>query len=182
MEFYFVRHGESEANKNGVIAGGSVDTPLTSFGRQQAIDAGQKAQTLNFHTIYHSPMIRAHDTATIINQRKQVPMNLIHDLKEWDMGNWQGITHAELIDRVLNQGLDPLNGETQDAHHDRVQQAIQSILDREDKPFMIVAHGGTFVAMTKRFKIKHDIKPVKNCALIHCEYTPNGWCAQELDV
>ena len=120
MEFYFVRHGESEANKNGVIAGGGVDVPLTDLGRQQAAEAAQKAHALNFHSIYHSPMIRAHDTATLINQTQQVPINLKHDLKEWDLGDWQGITQTELTDRILIQGLDPVNGETHDAHHQRV--------------------------------------------------------------
>jgi broad specificity phosphatase PhoE len=180
VEFYFVRHGESEANKNGVAAGGGYDAPLTDLGRQQATEIAQKVHALNFHTIYHSPMIRAQDTAKIINQTKQAPMNLIHDLKEWELGDWQGITYAELRDRTLNQGLHPVNGETYDAHLDRVKQAIQSILDTNDKPFMIVAHGGTFVAMTKRFNIEHNITLVKNCAIIHCKFTSDGWQAKEL--
>lgn len=180
MAFYFVRHGESEANRNGVVAGGGCDAPLTDLGRRQAVEAGQKAYELNFHTIYHSPMIRARDTATIINQTKQVPMHLIHDLKEWDLGDWTGINQDELTDLVLNQGLDPVNGETRDAHHDRVEQTILSILDKEEKPFMIVAHGGTFVAMAERLNIKHDIKSVKNCTIIHCEFGADGWHAKEL--
>ena len=46
---------------------------------------------------------------------------------------------------------------------------------------MIVAHGGTFVAMTKRFNIEHDIKLVKNCTIIHCERRVDGWYARELE-
>jgi probable phosphoglycerate mutase len=180
MEFYFVRHGESEANKNGVIAGGGYDAPLTDLGRHQAIEAQKKAHALNFHAIYHSPMMRAHDTAKIINQTKQVPMNLNHNLKEWDIGDWHGITQAELTDRIKNQGLSPENGESYKDFCNRTEQTIQSILDAADKPFMIVAHAGTFVALTERFSIEHNIKPIKNCAIIHCEFTSKGWYAKDL--
>ena len=38
MKFYFVRHGESEANKAGVWAGGGTNSPLTDLGKKQAED------------------------------------------------------------------------------------------------------------------------------------------------
>ena len=175
MEFYFVRHGESEANKNGVIAGGSYDPPLTDLGRQQAMAAQEHVHNLNFHRIYHSPMIRAHDTAKIVNEKKQAPMNLTDDLREWNLGNWVDITYAELTDRVVNQGLIPENGEAYEDFCDRIEQAVRSILDQEKVPFMIVAHAGTFAALTKRFNLEHNFKPVKNCAVLHCKYTQDGW-------
>ena len=38
--FYFLRHGETDLNARGIIAG-SVDTELTDLGRRQALEAAE---------------------------------------------------------------------------------------------------------------------------------------------
>lgn len=62
---YFVRHGQSEANKRHVFAG-QIDTPLTAVGRAQARAAGLSAKKFKFDLIVSSPLVRALETAQII--------------------------------------------------------------------------------------------------------------------
>lgn len=63
---YFVRHGLSQANVDGLIAGGEFESPLTKIGRDQAKKAGQDLKDKNIELIVSSPMGRALDTAKII--------------------------------------------------------------------------------------------------------------------
>lgn len=64
-KLYFVRHGQSTLNVQGVFSGHS-DPPLTPLGRTQAKKAGQKATDLHIDLIVSSPLSRALTTAQII--------------------------------------------------------------------------------------------------------------------
>ena len=72
-QLYFVRHGLSEANKSGHIAGQHTETPLSPEGRDQARAAGERARTLNIQYIITSPQERAQHTAQIIAETIQLP-------------------------------------------------------------------------------------------------------------
>lgn len=62
--FYFVRHGESDSNVGGILAGAS--TPLTTKGYEQARFIAARATKLPIEVIISSPMLRAHETARCI--------------------------------------------------------------------------------------------------------------------
>lgn len=74
---YFVRHGESELNKSRIWAG-TIDTPLTDLGHEQAKTTGKalKEKGLIFDVIVASPLVRAHETA------KHVAREIGHDEKK----------------------------------------------------------------------------------------------------
>jgi len=61
---YFVRHGESELNRQRLFTG-HTDAPLTDRGREQARLAGRQADA-TFDLVIASPLIRALETAQII--------------------------------------------------------------------------------------------------------------------
>ena len=75
MKMYVIRHGQSEANKNGMHAGwGPV--PLTELGRSQAVEAGRKLTGLAaqqyagdtpfaFDQVYVSDILRTRQTAQL---------------------------------------------------------------------------------------------------------------------
>jgi broad specificity phosphatase PhoE len=64
LEFIFVRHGESVANRDGFIA--EEDTPLSDTGREQARLTGQALKDAGIKAIVCSPAARAFETAKII--------------------------------------------------------------------------------------------------------------------
>lgn len=62
---YFIRHGLSQLNTEGKLAG-VIDTPLTDEGRAQATAAGKAAWHLGIEYIISSPLSRTLDTAKLI--------------------------------------------------------------------------------------------------------------------
>lgn len=95
-----VRHGQSEWNAAGRWQG-QADPPLSPLGRQQAADA---ADTLAATTgpdrigaVVASDLARARETAEIVAARLSVgPVALDPGLRERDVGEWSGLTRAEI--------------------------------------------------------------------------------------
>ena len=66
MIIYLVRHGETDANKNGIMQGQSQNLQLNENGVRQASDLKNKLKTVNFDVCFTSPLIRAWSTAMIL--------------------------------------------------------------------------------------------------------------------
>jgi broad specificity phosphatase PhoE len=60
MDIIVVRHGQTEANKSGVIG---TDSNLTEEGKQQAKELGDKLSREQIDVIYCSPLKRTSQTA-----------------------------------------------------------------------------------------------------------------------
>lgn len=92
-----VRHGETAANIDGVWHG-SIDTPLTLRGHEQASRvAAYAAETCgDAVALYSSPLQRARDTAGAIGELLNLEVRLESDLAEYDLGSWEGKTYSEL--------------------------------------------------------------------------------------
>jgi len=85
---YFIRHGESKANTDGVWG---ANTHLTDEGVQQAKKAARHAKEkgLTFNLIMSSPAVRAHDTAYEVALATGYPIEnivLLDDIKERHFG------------------------------------------------------------------------------------------------
>lgn len=82
--FYFIRHGQSLAN-TGAKSMPDSDIPLTALGEQQAQQLLEKWQQLNINPskIYHSPLLRAKQTAMIFNQGTGLDITELAELKEF---------------------------------------------------------------------------------------------------
>jgi len=74
----FVRHGQSEGNKNGLLQG-QGNTPLSQEGKKQCELAGLALSQVPFDIIYSSDQDRAYDTATIIASKNEASFNLQSD-------------------------------------------------------------------------------------------------------
>jgi broad specificity phosphatase PhoE len=73
---YFVRHGLSQLNVAGKIAG-FTDTPLVKEGKEQAKQAGISVKKLKIDHIISSPLSRTLETAKIIAKEINYPINKI---------------------------------------------------------------------------------------------------------
>lgn len=65
--FYFIRHGETDWNRDKRIMG-QMDIPLNETGVAQARSARNLLKELNIQHIYTSPLLRAYQTAQILNE------------------------------------------------------------------------------------------------------------------
>jgi len=97
--FYFLRHGETDWNKQGLMQG-HTDIPLNDTGRAQACAAVAALSRLPIDRpidrIVASPLARAYETAEIVNSVLQKPLVTDAGLKERHFGSMEGVTHMEM--------------------------------------------------------------------------------------
>jgi broad specificity phosphatase PhoE len=61
-EFYIIRHGETDLNKQGIIQGRGIDSDLNDTGRAQAAAFYAMYKDLTFDKVYTSALKRTHQT------------------------------------------------------------------------------------------------------------------------
>lgn len=93
-----VRHGRTDANATGVLAGRAKGVHLDDVGREQATRAGERLAGTRLARIVTSPLERTRETAAAIaraqaGQPRPVPERR---LLECDYGEWQGRPIKEL--------------------------------------------------------------------------------------
>lgn len=149
--FYMIRHGETEANATKTMAG-SLDSPLTENGRAQARAVQPILETLDLkpQAIVHSHLSRARDTALILNETLNAPMNEDPDLAEMHAGDWEG-AHYDECRSLLVDWIDPPGGETCADFFTRIRRGKKKALENPKSPVLIVSHGGVFRALGKLF-------------------------------
>lgn len=163
--FYMMRHGESLANVADTLAG-SIDSPLSPAGRQQAEDARRIVESLPAPPvlIVHSVLSRARDTARIVNAALRLPLHEEAGLAEINGGDLEGQPY-DTFRGYVRRREDPPNGETLAAFTARAGAALSralSILPPGDlSPVLIVAHGGIFRAFGELYGV--SIRGVENC-------------------
>lgn len=144
-KIYYVRHGESQANLDGLVAGSEHEAPLTDRGKSQAKQAGQGLRDKNIELIVTSPMERTRDTATIIakeigyNPKEIVVQKLFTELGN---GPYSGQPYA-LRDKHVAEGKMLPGMETSEALHKRIKMAIGWLKDLPQERIVVVSHGGT---------------------------------------
>jgi broad specificity phosphatase PhoE len=88
-----LRHGETEWSRLGRHTG-RTDIPLDEEGRRRAREAARTLDGMGFTRVLVSPMSRARDTAELAGLRG--PLEVWDDLVEWDYGEYEGRTAAEI--------------------------------------------------------------------------------------
>ncbi|MDR0774396.1 MAG: histidine phosphatase family protein [Rickettsia sp.] len=79
--FYFLRHGETDWNRQHVYMG-SQDIPLNQTGENQAREASHILGKKDIKHIVTSPLIRAYRTAEIVNEKLKVDITIVLELAE----------------------------------------------------------------------------------------------------
>jgi broad specificity phosphatase PhoE len=154
VTFYFVRHGESEANAARRFAGRS-DSPLTERGREQAKAVAEALAKVHFDRIVSSPLSRCRDTALVIARRQQLPVDLERDLVEIDVGEKTGLPFDEV--RGLPEWSDDgfvawPRGESLDQVLERAHRVITRIAaENAGQRVLIVGHGGVTRILMSHF-------------------------------
>ena len=142
---YFLRHGESVYNKANIIQG-DVDPPLTKLGKEQAEELGILIKEFELKQIAVSPLIRAKQTAEIINKSLNLPISSYEDLREMYFGDWQGEMKVEHWDKFRRNfyefGETPPGGESKSEIIKRAEKCVLQICnDIHEHPILIVSHG-----------------------------------------
>jgi len=103
----FVRHGQSVKNLIGLFSDEINDLPLTSEGKKQAREAGERLKSEGVDFIYTSPVLRTKQTAEIISKAVGgVAIVEAPELIEVDSGTWDGKTiHDKNIKKERDEYL-----------------------------------------------------------------------------
>lgn len=100
---YWVRHGETVWNVLGKYQG-NHDSPLTAFGRQQALISARFLRRGGIRRLYTSPMRRAVETAAVFAEVLGLSEVRADDrLREIGYGQWEGLTQEEVRSRWPEQ-------------------------------------------------------------------------------
>lgn len=91
---YLARHGETAWTISGQHTG-LTDLPLTPVGENNAKKLGHVLKGLSFARVFSSPLRRASQTCELAGFGASV--EFLHDLVEWDYGEYEGRTSAEIL-------------------------------------------------------------------------------------
>ena len=180
-----VRHGQTAANVDGVW-NGSIDTALTERGRLQAErTALHVARTrADLAAVYSSPLERALHTAEPIARRLGLAVAVHSDLREYDLGEWEGKSYRELtrelgmFDRMRREpDWEPGGGESPRAVARRLAGAIRELADKHPgQRIAIVTHGGA-LTLALGWLVDGDVsawrRVVSNASVSDLAFTPD---------
>lgn len=160
-EFYFIRHGQTEANALGLKQGtiNSEITLLNETGKKQAQHLHDAFDVQFADQLLVSPLTRTLETAAIVNETANLPQQTDPRLLEISYGQWDGLKNRDLetkypavFDSVLHDVLPSYTtyateGETFDHVVDRVTDFMTDYADRFTAgKYIVVTHGFTVKA------------------------------------
>ncbi|MCH5462450.1 histidine phosphatase family protein [Lactobacillus sp. LC28-10] len=160
-EFYFIRHGQTEANALGLKQGtiNSDITFLNENGKKQAKHLHDHFDLKFADQLLISPLHRTQETAALLNTTAKLPTETDSRLLEISYGKWDGLKNLDLqtkypdvFDPVLHDVLPSYtkyatDGETFDHVVDRVTAFMTDYANRSaNGKFIVVTHGFTVKA------------------------------------
>jgi len=153
--WFFVRHGETDANKKRVVQG-HTDIPLNEEGKVQARLAGERLKNQDIGLIISSDLGRCKETASIISEATGAETIFDADLRERFFGEAEGLTYEESRERFNPFGS-----------YDKAEGNIETLRDLEERVYkafanhkknhghknvVIVSHGGSIRWLMRRIK------------------------------
>jgi len=152
-----VRHGETRWNLEGRRQGSS-DIPLSDTGLAQARAVAARLRSEPVAAIYASDLTRARETAEIIAAHHAVPIEVSPALREAGLGEWEGMTDAEVAGlygaealaayRDDPTGFRPPGSEPLADVALRIQSEMNKIAGRwSGSTVVVVGHGGSLRAL-----------------------------------
>ncbi|MGB7127969.1 MAG: histidine phosphatase family protein [Candidatus Rhabdochlamydia sp.] len=175
-KFYFVRHGKTDWNKQNLCQG-QIDIPLNQSGIEEIEQLSSLLITLPFSKIFTSPLLRALQSAQIIQKYCSLPIEVIDALKERGWGSMEGSTSADMYQieeleekdasYVSHFGIEPRL-----AFKQRVLYGINSALNQETP--LIVSHGRVFLILLEILNLPF-IRQISNATIIECNPFDDKW-------
>lgn len=205
MKFYFVRHGESEANILNIISNRGNQHGLSPRGCQQALTLATQLKSERASWIYSSPLRRAVQTAAILSDYLGIPYEIVDALREYDCGILEGCSdavswqlHRQVKEAWLKHQVWDCRIKKGESFLD-IKERFIPFIERliypscdDTKKFILVGHGGIFMCMLPLILKNIDFafvleQPFPNTGYVLAELTDIGlicleWCGVPLKV
>ena len=188
-ELVVVRHGQTVANRTGVLQG-QLDTPLDDCGIMQAQAIAERLKDTRFDAAYSSDLMRTMFTAqTIAAHHRNLQIMPAPALREWHLGVLQGmsyddlrIQYPEILDGFKRDAVIPEipGGESQSEFQQRISDFMDLTAEKHPgKRILLVSHGGAIQRMFSHVTgalNPENIRPLcGNTALSIFQKRPAGW-------
>jgi broad specificity phosphatase PhoE len=169
MKLYLVRHGQTEWNVIDRVQGQSQN-PLNETGLAQARALAPEIAKLNIEYFYCSPLLRARQTAAILNEKLQRKIIYNKLLKEKCQGKMQGHIRQTYPHRLaLQENPHKYRAETWEDVFKRTQKFLSFLKRKNHDNALVVTHGGIISAIKHRAENK-TAPQVDNCSLTIIEF------------
>lgn len=185
---YYVRHAQNKANITKEFSYLKVDYPLTSQGIEQAQRVARFFLDKNISAIFSSPLKRAAQTAEIISQTLSLPVVVVEELRELNVGILEDLPPSEetwnLHDRILLDWFEGRSevtfpgGENYFMALARMKEGLKrTIANRNNESIIVVGHYGLLLATISN--ICQGIEPkalaqLSNCSMSEIELRANA--------
>lgn len=139
---YLVRHGQTDWN---VVhrTQGHMDIPLNDVGRKQVEILAEKMRCLKIDKIISSDLLRAFETAQIINRKRNAPLIRDIRLREVNYGDLEGVLGSMITQKtwcLFDSAPHQLHAESMSSVFNRVGNLLSQL--NMDEHILLVTHGG----------------------------------------
>jgi broad specificity phosphatase PhoE len=173
---HFVRHGETDWNRQGRFQG-TQDIPLNDEGRRQARHLAQVWDD-GAEVLVASPLARARETAEILGQRLGLPLAATDDrLVERDYGLASGLTIEERRQRFPDGVIPGVEDVT--SMHARARRFLDAVTsDHGGRRVVAVSHGGfinAVLSLVSGGEVGTGKSVLVNASVSTLIHRPEGW-------
>ncbi|MGV8968858.1 MAG: histidine phosphatase family protein [Microbacteriaceae bacterium] len=168
---YFVRHGETEWNRERRIQG-KTDIPLNDTGREQARATGKLLANRRWDLVVSSPLVRARETAEIIASELGMPAPLVlDDIGERNYGASEGLNYEQIEAKFPDDA--PVPGrESRREVTERAIPAVVALAERyPEKAIIVVSHGGVIRSILLEVAPHEKSAPIRNGSIHSFRHT-----------
>lgn len=180
MNIYLIRHGRQCSKLC------NVDVELAPEGREQADLLGQRLKTYDIEAVYSSDLIRARETADIINKHLNKPRVIDERWQEANFGGMTGLTNDEMREKygdflekraTMTEDIPyPDGGENCRMVFERSFEALKDLIKENYENVCVVTHGGVIRALLTGIVGADYAKwltygrQLENCSISHILY------------
>jgi len=150
MRIVLVRHGETEWSASGQHTS-VTDLPLTEAGRHRAQALGSVLRGAEWTMVLSSPMRRARETCELAGLGHEMAID--EDLREWDYGEYEGLTTPQIRERRPDWNLwrdGCPGGESPEQVQARADHVFSTVR-RSDGDVVLFAHGHILRVLAARW-------------------------------
>lgn len=169
-----IRHGQTDWNKAGRLQG-QTDIPLNEAGRKQARECRDHLSGDDWDVMITTSLNRARETGEIINEKMNLPIEIMDEFMERGFGEGEGLTREER--RASYEGFDFPGMESEEDLNDRIMAGLSTILQcYPGKRILLVSHGGVIAAILRLFHLdaQQEVKLFNGC-INHLHYLEDSW-------
>lgn len=146
---FLLRHAESEANREGRLAGQLPGIPLSHRGHTQALEIANSLSEISFNAIYSSPLERCLTTIAPLIEQTGKKVRIMEEFMEMDYGAWSGLKIRKLAKDPLWRRIKKSpskvtfpEGESFLSLYSRVESGLRKVAKAHPKGrVLVVSHG-----------------------------------------